>query len=208
MTDKIIRVYPSKKDERLYTNRYDNESFRKYKEIIKSPENYEKWKSGINFKTNKKIKIGGKTHQKLGDESFYIKIPLSKSLYGYVLFTELDGIDSELYLQETEKIKKEIQDYNTIINDIICKINSLKNWDDYVEFEGKKYGILHVYNGIHRENDCFGIIKEDYYKSCSCHCCEDWGGCSNPIGTQYYKCEKCGYKYSTSVSYFKNHKGK
>jgi hypothetical protein len=21
------------------------------------------------------------------------------------------------------------------------------------------------------------------------------GGCSNPTGTQYYKCEKCDYKY-------------
>lgn len=35
---------------------------------------------------------------------------------------------------------------------------------------------------------------------CKCHCCEDWDGSSNPIGTQYYKCNKCEYEYSDSES--------
>ena len=34
------------------------------------------------------------------------------------------------------------------------------------------------------------------------------GGCSNPTGTQYYKCEKCDYKYGESINYSKNYKGK
>ena len=114
--------------------------------------------------------------------------------YSYVLFTKLDGINIELYIEETEKIKKEIEDYNSKIDDIICKINLLEKWEEYILFEGTKYGIPYVYENIHRENYCLGLITEDYYEGCSCHCCEDWGGCSNPSGTQYYKCVKCDYK--------------
>ena len=201
MEDNIIRKYPKIKDERLYKNRYNKEDFEKYKEIIKSIENYDKWKIGINYKTNRKIKIGGKTHEELGYKNFYIKQKTSENAYSYILFTELDGINIELYLQETEKLKKEIQDYNLKIYEIICKINLLENWEQYIVFEGIKYGIPYVYKGIHRENNCFGLIKEDYYESCSCHCCENWGGCSNPIKTQYFKCEKCNYNYSKLINY-------
>lgn len=63
MEDNIIRKYPILKDERSYTDRYSKEDFEKYKEIIKSIENYQKWKIGINYKTNRKIKIGEKHTQ-------------------------------------------------------------------------------------------------------------------------------------------------
>lgn len=202
----IIRNYPTQKDENLY--RYNREDFEKYKEITKSIEHYEKWKIGINYKTNRKIKMGGKTHMELGYENFYIKHKTSSYNYSYILFTELDGINIELYIEETEKLKKEIEDYNSNIYEIICKINLLEKWDEYIVVEGIKYGIPYVYKNIHRENNCFGLITEDYYKGCSCHCCEDWGGCSNPTGTQYYKCEKCDYKYGESINYSKNYKGK
>ena len=207
MENNIIRKYPAIKDERVYKDRYNKDDFEKYKEITKSMENYEKWKIGINHKTNRKIKIGGKTHEQLGYENFYIKRGTTYS-YSYVLFTDLDGIKIELYIEETEKIKKEIEDYNSKVYEIICKINLLEKWEEYILFEGIKYGIPYVYNDIHRENNCFGLITEDYYKGCSCHCCEDWGGCSNPTGTQYYKCEKCDYKYGESSNYSKNYKGK
>ena len=203
MENNIIRKYPTIKDEQVYKNRYNKDNFEKYKEITKSMENYEKWKIGLNYKTNRKIKIGGKTHKQLGYENFYIKRGTT-----YVLFTELDGINIELYIEETEKIKKEIEDYNSKVYEIICKINLLEKWEEYISFEGTKYGIPYVYENIHRENNCLGLITEDYSEGCSCHCCEDWGGCSNPTRTQYYKCEKCDYKYGESSNYSKNYKGK
>ena len=183
----IIRSYPKIKDERLY--RYSKDSFEKYKEITKSSENYEKLKIGINYKTNRKIQIGGKLYEKLS-KYFYIY----QSGNPYFLFTTLDGIDETLYLQSTEQLKKEIQNYNTNINNIICKINLLDKWEQYVDFEGKKYGIHCIYNNIHRENNCFGLVKKDYCTSCTCSCCENWGGCGNSKENQYYKCEKCNFQ--------------
>jgi len=94
------------------------------------------------------------------------------------------------------------------VYEIICKIKLLEKWEEYILFEGTKYGIPYVYKNTHRENNCLGLIIEDYYERCSCHCCEDWGGCSNPTGTQYYKCKKCNYKYGKSRHYSKNYKGK
>jgi hypothetical protein len=88
------------------------------------------------------------------------------------------------------------------------KIWPSPGWNDYIIFEEKKYGIPHIYKNIHRENNCFGLIQEDYYVSCECHCCTDWGGCSNPTGTQYYKCSKCNYTYSEIKNNLKNYKGK
>jgi hypothetical protein len=49
----IIRKYPTDKE---YKYRY-KKNFEKYKEITKSIEKYEKWKIGINYKTNRKITI-------------------------------------------------------------------------------------------------------------------------------------------------------
>jgi len=199
MEENIIRGYPKFKEETVFTSRYDKKEFEKYNEIIKSDEkmiNYNKWKIGINFITKRKIKIGGKTHYDLGYKHFSIH----SNRGGYYLFTNLDGINSELYIQETEKIKKEIIDYNLKISNIISKIESLNKWEDYIKFEGLKYGISSVHGQIHRENNCFGLIKLYDSEGCTCHSCEDWGGCSNPVGTNYYKCEKCDYKYKTSKS--------
>jgi len=106
MENNIVRKYPAAKDERVYKDRYNKEDFEKYKEITKSMEKYEKWKIGINHKTNRKIKIGGKTHKQLGYENFYIEHKTSPYSSTYILFTELDGINIETYIKETEKIKK------------------------------------------------------------------------------------------------------
>jgi hypothetical protein len=193
MENNIIRKYPMEKDEQVYKDRYNKEDFEKYLELTKSMENYEKWKIGINHKTNRRIRIGGKIHKELGYENFYIKH--GRYSYSYVLFTELDGINIEEYIEETEKIKKEIEDYNSKVYEIICKINLLEKWEDYILFEGIKYGIPYVFYNIHRENNCFGLITTVGYNACSCSCCENWGGCSNPRGTEYYKCEKCNFNY-------------
>ena len=67
---------------------------------------------------------------------------------------------------ENDVIKK----YNVVIDSIIEKIQKLKKWNEFIEFEGKCYGITcKVVNNIHRENDCFGemvfIRKETTYTS-------------------------------------------
>ena len=91
MEHNIIRKYPAIRYE---SRRYDVQDFEKYKEITKSIESYEKWKIGINYRTNRKITIGGKTHQQLGYD-FYIKGDL---------FNKLHGINIELYLAQSEKL--------------------------------------------------------------------------------------------------------
>jgi hypothetical protein len=241
METRIIRHYPQFKSLIKiieYPNRTNINDVNTIKELSKDKhynDDYIKWISGINYesKTKNKIKIGGKIHTKLG-EKFLLKHIANytksytgeKIYYCYnnkdILFSDIDDIDWDNYLLETEQIYNEINNENEIINEknkkvieyndkvaeVIEQINKLKKWEQCIEFEGINYGIPHIYDDTHRENDCFGLIKEDYYEGCTCHCCEDWGGCNNPTGTQYYKCEKCDYKYSKSINYSKNYKGK
>jgi hypothetical protein len=191
----IIRKYPTLKDERLYKDRYNKEDFEKYKEITKSIENYEKWKIGINFKTNRKMKIGGKTHTRFKYENFYIN---RGTTYNYsVLFTKLDGINIDLYIQDTEKLEEEILSHNVKINELICKINKLEKWNDFVEFEGLKYGIPKIYNNFHRENDCNGNIIKTEVCVMECRECRGSTSFAEPCRCKYKtntECVKCGYK--------------
>ena len=183
----IRRGYPTTREH--LDARYDKGDFERYQDIKGSLDKYEKWKIGINYNTNRRIKIGGKIHRKL--DMFYIKGKL---------FTELDGIDHVSYIEETEKLQKEIQDYNTTVNNVIEKINSLESWGQYIEFEGIKYGIQRVCNGIHRDHDCFGKIQLAYTVPCSCSTCENWNGCGRG-DTKYYVCNKCNYKFSKKDDY-------
>lgn len=193
--DNIIRTYPILDDERIFKDRYTKKDFEEHAYITKSVGNYEKWKNGINYITNRKIIVGGKTHQSIGYKNFYIK---------NALFTKLDGIDTEVYIRDTEGINQKIQKRNKEVQETICKINLLETWEEYVIFEEQKFGIPNVYNNTHRENDCLGSFVEYSYDSCNCRTCENWGGCSNPKGTQCYKCVKCNYKHSITIEYSKN----
>jgi hypothetical protein len=193
----IIRKYPTIKDERLYRDRYNKEEFEKYKEIIKSIENYEKWKIGINYKTNRKIKIGGKKHIQFGYENFYIKHRTLYDGYSYILYTKLDSINIDSYIQDTEKLEEEILSHNVKINELICKINKLEKWNDFVEFEGIKYGVQKIYNNIHRENDCNGNINETEVCVRECRECRGTTSFTEPCRCEYktnIECVKCGYK--------------
>lgn len=58
---------------------------------------YEKWKDGINYKTNRKIKIDGKIHREL-NQKFMIYT------CGGVLFDTLNSINAYKYLQESKKL--------------------------------------------------------------------------------------------------------
>lgn len=154
----IERHYPSKRQEKSYPKRYDNSIFEKLNEMNADTElhnDYKKWKDGINYKTNRKIKIGGKIHREL-KAKFMIY-----SCEG-ILFDTLNHINAHEYLQETEKINNEIdvenaviKDYNKLVDSIIEKIQKLEGWNDFIVFEGKKYGLIHkIKNNIHIENNC------------------------------------------------------
>ena len=214
---KILRYYPHKKDKLKYPFRYTRSIFDEYNELINTRDflaNYISWKNGINFKTNIKIKIGGDLHSRLKNVFMIQLRDWTKSYWEYdkyndrskvdaILFDELSNIDPELYLRETDEIKRKIDDqnkpileYNNLVNETIEKINNLEKWGDFIEFENNYYGIPVVYKNIHKENDCNGNIVKDRYERCSCSRCENWYGCKNINGYQYYKCDACDYKYN------------
>jgi hypothetical protein len=217
------------------TNKNDVELIRILSTNKDYNDDYKKWLSGINYesKTKNKIKIGGNLHVKLGkkfilnhivNHTKYNTYDLTYYSYNYedILFKDVDNIDWDIYFLETEQIydnidnenkninenNEKVIEYNNRVNEAIKNINLLEEFNQYVVFEGIKYGIPNVYNNVHREDNCFGLIEKYYYESCTCHCCEYWGGCSNPTGIQYYKCKKCDYKYSETINYSKNYKGK
>jgi hypothetical protein len=185
------------------TNKNNVDTIKDLSKDKKYNDDYKKWISGTNYetKTNNKIKIGGNLHINLG-KKFKLKhiVNYTKNCsddsikYSYtsqdILFKDVDSIDWDNYFLETEIIyndinkvnetinenNKKIIEYNNEVNEIIKNIKLLERWEEYILFEGTKYGIPYVYENIHRENNCLGLITEDYYEGCSCHCCEYWGG--------------------------------
>ena len=199
----IIRYYPVKKILKQYPFRYCKIVFDKYNEIIENiglQNDYKKWKSGINYKTNRKLKIGGNLHTEL-KEKFMIKC----LNYRDVLFEDLLDINIDTYLQETEIIKLTIDKenelilgYNKMVDNIIENINKLTKWNDFIEFEGKNYGISCVSNNIHRENDCNGIMEFYKNEEHECKGCRDGVAFNGAYSCSCYttklnKCNICGY---------------
>jgi hypothetical protein len=154
---------------------------------IELQNDYKKWKDGINYKTNRKIKIGGKIHREV-EEKFMISYShnysMGHQIMSSVLFEDLININADDYLQETKKINNEIdaeniiiKNYNKSVDSIIEKIQKLEKWNDFIEFEGKYYGITSkVLNNIHIENDCLGKMvyhddKETIYSIYKCSKC-------------------------------------
>lgn len=126
----IRRDLPYKKNRIKYPFRFTEEIFNKYK----------KWALGINYKTNKKIQIGGKMH-------IAIKNSICNEYDIYGTFNSLQNINMDNYFIETEQIYKKIDNtnsdidvYNTMIDNIIEQISKLNTLGDYIEFEGKRYG--------------------------------------------------------------------
>ncbi len=201
----IERTYPTKKLEKTYINRYDEYVFQKLNEMNGDAElqsDYKKWKNGINYKTNRKIKINGKIHRELEKKFIIHGNSLSGSWGGAIMFDNLNHIDKNEYLQETKKLNNEvdrensiINEYNIIIDSVIEKIKKLEKWDDFIVFEGKQYGIPCIFDNIHRENDCFGDMVF------TCKKIEVWSNdrpfcICNDVETTYsiYKCSKCNYE--------------
>jgi len=193
----IERKYPYKThNKKHYPSRYDNSVFEKLNQMKNDKElqnNYEKWKNGINYTTNRKIKIEGKIHRNLG---YNFKIDGT-------LFEELLNINQKFYLQETDKINRSIdienaiiENYNKKVDDIIEKIKMLENWDDFIIFEGKKYGLVNkIKDNIHIENNCGGkMVYSRFETECTFN---DRPFCNyEDKETNYsiYKCSKCKYE--------------
>lgn len=198
----IERYYPIKIQEKSYPERYDNSIFEKLNEMNADAElqnDYKKWKDGINFKTNRKIKIGGKIHREL-KAKFMI---YSRCSRGGILFDTLNRINTNEYLQETEKINNEIdvenaviKDYNKLIDSIIEQIQKLEGWDEFIVFEGKKYGLIHpIKNNIHIDNNCLGELifaheTTEYTFNDRPFCNYD----DKETTFSIYKCSKCNYE--------------
>ena len=92
-----------------------------------------------------------------------------------------------------------IKKKNSLIKEAQDKIQNLKKWHEYIEFNGEKYGVPTILNNIHRTDDCNGdmILINSTYEECNK--CENgmWScgrNCSYRIN--YYKCENCGFKTS------------
>ena len=203
----IKRNYPNKKQEKLYPLRYDKMVFEKLNEMksdVELQNDYKKWKNGINYDTNRKIKIGGKIHKKL-EKKFIIH-----SSRG-IRFDILNDINVDEYLQETKIIYDNIDvendviiKYNSFVDDVIEKIKKIERWDEFIEFENKKYGFIDTTkNNIHIENNCFGEMfltceKKEYI-------CNDRPFCNyddKEITYLIYKCSRCNHeekKFKSSI---------
>ena len=108
---------------RAYPLRYSKIAFDEVHRMLQNDEtqdDYVKWKSGINYETNKNIEIGGQIHKQLADK-FMIQYPynyIQGHCFGKipVLFVDLVNIDVNSYLQETDQIKSEIDEFNSNLN--------------------------------------------------------------------------------------------
>ena len=168
--ENIIRYDLSKKHRIKPTYRYDKNVFDQYYAIInnnKIQHDYMIWKSGRDYNTNRKIKIGGPSHRYLEKQFYIFTNEHNNNRYegDYKLFTILDDIDEKEYHKETLVIRQGEEESNLVIdayNESIVvpqqQVNDLGAWSDYVEFEGKKYGIPKHKNGVHREYNCMGKI--------------------------------------------------
>ncbi len=203
---KIEHDYPTYKMLEEYPNRYSKEFFDKYNELIKIPNyinNYTKLLSGINPNTNKKIKINGPTYNNIINK-YIIYGYLFNNQYKSIIFTELNDINQLEYINETNKIKNEIDknnihiiEYNNNVKNIILQIDNLKKWDDYIIFNNKYYGTNKIIiDNIHIKNNCNGKIIETNKTLTECSQCDHgmWS-CGRDCKEIYYKylCEKCGW---------------
>ena len=185
---------------RIYPYRYTNEAFDRFNEMYNDPEireNCNKWKEGINPYTNRKIKIGGKTYDSIKDD-FMIYF-LYGTRWTRIFYLKLN-IDQEMYKEETIQLNNEIDRENEVISSKIEQIKCLKSWNDFVIYDGMKYGLKTVLNNIHRENDCFGKM-ECYMKKHKCKGCRNGHTGYQCLCDNYTmnKCNKCGYEERESA---------
>lgn len=198
--ENISRNFPSRKflcsPKLSYPTRYSEQELQDFQGLKETSE-FKLWISGINPTTKRKIKIGNKPHIKVGKKFKFKFSPYYYERIGeidpvsYIAETKqiMDNINNkyQIDMEEFEKSKKIAIEYNKIVDEVIEQIVKL-DWDSYVWFEGKRYGIPHFYGGVHKTNYCNGKI-EIVHESCSCSTCENWFGDHPP--KQVRRCSKC-----------------
>lgn len=150
----IERQLPETEPYCWYPFRYTEDTVKRCNHMVSDrnlQEEYAKWRCGINYNTNKKIQIGGKLHKSLG-RKFKIN---DSCLWGgarryYNYYDYFDNIYGKLtpnYVEETKEIYKKIDiknndiiKHNCLIYELKDKVKQLRSSDEYVLFEGKKYG--------------------------------------------------------------------
>lgn len=200
--DTIIRYNPQIKKTINYPHRYSKKILEQYRNKLQDDtfqKNYKLWKEGTNHRTKRKLKIGGITHEKIGKD-FYI------DGYDYTKILNIIGNDDEQideYIDETNKIKNDIDNKNNIIkqdneeiHSVVNKINQLKNWNDFIEYDNNKYGLHEIMNNIHKKNNCNGTMTNIHSEFKMCNKCDNGmyfcgRNCTEIIIT--YKCNKCDY---------------
>jgi len=219
MFDKIeiYRNYPYQKNKIILAERYDKNLLNEFQELQNNNDYKQKHNiliNGINFETNRKIKKDANTYKKLYSKYFEKKFKVKNGMSYEIKYDDFINLNVEEYKNETHKLKieneienKNIEKYNEQINNIIEKIEKLTDWNDYIIFENKKFGLKNWYKNIHYENNCKGkYIVKKIHESCECNLCENWNGCGGS-GYTIYKltCLKCLKKANfQNFSYFLN----
>lgn len=182
---------------------------------------YKKYKQGYNASTRRFVK--NKTNKnyvnygrKMEFNDFFEY--LEKIDYNYSYYKKEKDDENNSRLAENKRIDEEnkriddenkqideenkcIKEYNSKIigkyDEAKIKYSNLK-WNEYIEFEGIRYGIPEYYDNIHRENDCNGniiLVKEGFRASCDCMwSCQGKFSCSRSEPSTY-KCVKCEKEY-------------
>ena len=123
----ILRTYPKTRELLSYPFRFTPNDFNKYRELLNNgtlQDDYEKWKIGINYKTNKKITINGKMHNSLKNV-FMIKCDKGCTVLFYWFESSKYGVPIV-----ANRIHKE----NDCLGEIIeyyegCSCSSCENWN-------------------------------------------------------------------------------
>jgi hypothetical protein len=189
ISDTVRRAYPKYTSQVLYPARYKERDFEKYNQCVINADflsNYEKWKKGINYETNRKIELDGPTHSRLKN-TFIINPSMFEEL-GKIIFDDYMSQTNSMY-KKIDKKNKRINQYNLNIDFMKRKIDNL-SWNDYIEFEGVNYGVTKVHNGIHRENDCMGKIIRSHCDACKkcLYCNEEY---IEIEVSRFHECSEC-----------------
>ncbi len=134
----IIRNKP---DINTFITKIDNcltrKDFELYDEIDKEEYNNIKecFENNINYYTNRTINSNGKTYKKIKYQIQYNDFIIRK-------FKNDKNTNKEEYLKKVEDIKKDNLQIQKDMIDVIDKWNKLKDYNDYVEYRGIKYGII------------------------------------------------------------------
>jgi len=195
----IIRTKPQTINYVEYPKRHSSEKLQELNEMVNNVElknMYDNWNLGINIITGRKIKIGGAVHKRIKYK--FQLFDICNNVFEYPL------IDIDKYLSDSDRINKQISIENKSIKDYneevyICnsKVKLLTDWNDFVEFDNKKYGLPYIDKDVHLYNNCYGKINK-----INSTCESKMGNCRPFMNepdidyiTETYECSKCLYTY-------------